>query len=115
MEKRSRRRTRDLVTQSAYQGLSENENARISIMAKSTNAQFTGRIQKRKTNPLRHSDLACNTRPVHTDGSSAAYLLSVRDGSFTSVSGRASPGRRGRKRATRSICLRLLYAITLNS
>ena len=71
MEKRSRRRTRDLVTQPAYQGLSENENgcARISIMAKSMNALFTGRIQKRKTNPLRHSHLACNTRPVHTDGS----------------------------------------------
>ena len=37
MEKRSRRRIRDLVTQLASQGLSENENgrARISMMAKS--------------------------------------------------------------------------------
>ena len=54
MEKRSRRRTRDLVTQPASQGLSENEIgcARISMMAKSMNALFTGRIQKRKTNPL---------------------------------------------------------------
>jgi hypothetical protein len=54
MEKRSRRRIRDLVTQAAFQGLSENESgcARISIMARSTNAPFTGRIQKRKTNPL---------------------------------------------------------------
>jgi hypothetical protein len=71
MEKRSRRRTRDLVTQPASQGLSENEIgcARISIMAKSMNALLTGRIQKRKTNPLRHSHLTCNTRPVHTDGS----------------------------------------------
>jgi hypothetical protein len=31
-------------------------------------ALFTGRIQKRKTNPLHRSHLACNTRPVHTDG-----------------------------------------------
>jgi hypothetical protein len=36
------------------------------MMAKSMNALFTGRIQKRKTNPLHHSHLACNTRPVHT-------------------------------------------------
>ena len=70
MEKRSRRRTRDLVTQPASQGLSQNEIGcvRISMMAKSMNALFTGRIQKRKTNPLHHSHLACNTRPVHTDG-----------------------------------------------
>jgi len=54
MEKRSRRRTRDLVTQPAFQGLSENEigYARISMMARSTNAPCTGRIQMRKTNPL---------------------------------------------------------------
>jgi hypothetical protein len=40
MEKRSRRRTRDLVTQAALQGLSQNEIgcARISIMARSKNA-----------------------------------------------------------------------------
>ena len=71
---RSRRRTRDLVTQPASQGLSENENGcvRISMMAKSMNALFTGRIQKRKTNPLHHSHLACNTRPVHTVGQLAA-------------------------------------------
>src|SRR6478672_8927689 len=73
MEIRSRRRTRDLVTQPASQGLSQNENgcARISMMAKSMNAPFTGRIQKRKTNPLHHSHLTCNTRPVHTVGSLA--------------------------------------------
>jgi len=54
MEKRSRRRTRDLVTQPASQGLSENENgcARISMMARSTTAPLKGRIQKRKTNHL---------------------------------------------------------------
>ena len=70
MEKRSRRRIRDLVTQAASQGLSQNEIgcARISMMAKSTNALFTGRIQKRKTNTLHRSHLTCNTRPVHTLG-----------------------------------------------
>src|SRR6266566_1920562 len=54
MEKRSRRRIRDLVTLLASQGLSQNEIgcARISMMARSTNAPFTGRIQKRKTNHL---------------------------------------------------------------
>jgi hypothetical protein len=54
MEKRSRRRTRDLVTQAASQGLSQNEIgcARISIMVRSTNAPCKGRIQMRKTNPL---------------------------------------------------------------
>ena len=54
MEKRSRRRTRDLVTQAASQGLSENEIgcARISMMARSINAPCKGRIQMRKTKPL---------------------------------------------------------------
>jgi hypothetical protein len=54
MEKRSRRRTRDLVTQAASQGLSENEIgcARISMMARNTNAPCKGRIQMRKTYPL---------------------------------------------------------------
>ena len=68
MEKRSRRRIRDLVALSASQGLSQNEIgcARISMMARSTNASFTGRIQKRKTYPLHYSHPACNTRPVHT-------------------------------------------------
>jgi hypothetical protein len=75
MEKRSRRRIRDLVTQSASQGLSQNEIgcARIAMMAKSMNALFTGRIQKRKTNPLRHSHLACITRPAHTVGSKVVF------------------------------------------
>jgi hypothetical protein len=54
MEKRSRRRIRDLVALPAFQGLSQNEIgcARISMMARSTNAPFKGRIQKRKTNHL---------------------------------------------------------------
>src|ERR1700687_2614293 len=54
MEKRTRRRTRDLATQAASEGLSQNESgcARISMMARSTNAPCKGRIQMRKTNPL---------------------------------------------------------------
>ena len=74
MEKRSRRRTRDLVTQPASQGLSENEIgcARISMMARSTNAPGKGRIQMRKTNPL-HLLAFGLQRPVHTVGS--AVLL----------------------------------------
>ena len=54
MEKRSRRRIRDLVALAAFQGLSQNEIgcARISMMARSTNAPFKGRIQKHKTNHL---------------------------------------------------------------
>jgi hypothetical protein len=54
MEKRSRRHIRDLVALAAFQGLSQNEIgcARISIMARSTNAPFKGRIQKRKTSRL---------------------------------------------------------------
>ena len=52
--RRSRRRTRDLVTQAASQGLSQNEIgcARISMMARNTNAPCKGRIQMRKTTPL---------------------------------------------------------------
>ena len=54
MEKRSRRHIRDLVALAAFQGLSQNEIgcARISMMARSTNAPFKGRIQKRKTSRL---------------------------------------------------------------
>ena len=81
MEKRSRRRTRDLVTQAASQGLSQNEIgcARISMMARSTNAPCKGRIQMRKTNTLQNSHLACNARPVHTDGSFAAEAIAERE------------------------------------
>src|ERR1700740_3286002 len=68
MEKRSRRRTRDLVTQAASQGLSQNELgcARISMMARSTNAPCKGRIQMRKTNPLHlfHIRLATHGRSI---------------------------------------------------
>ena len=51
MEKRSRRRIRDLVARPASLGLSENETgcARISMMARNTNVPFKDRIQKRKT------------------------------------------------------------------
>jgi hypothetical protein len=68
MEKRSRRRARDLVTQAASQGLSQNEIgcARISMMARSTNAPCKGRIQMRKTNPLHlfHIRLATHGRSI---------------------------------------------------
>ncbi len=67
MEKRSRRRIRDLVTQLASQGLSQNEIecARISMMAKSTSALLTGRIQKRKTNlSIAHFQLATHGRSI---------------------------------------------------
>ena len=52
MEERSRRRTRNLATQPAFQGLSQNKNgrARISMMARSIKAPCKGRIQMRKTN-----------------------------------------------------------------
>ena len=54
MDKRSRRRIRDLVARPASLGLSENETgcARISMMARNTNVPFKGRIQKRKTDHL---------------------------------------------------------------
>jgi hypothetical protein len=94
MEKRSRRRIRDLVTQSASQGLSQNEIgcARISMMAKSTNALFTGRIQKRKTNTLHRSHLTCNTRPVHTLGSQADMAQSNHDVRYFPKSGQRPHG-----------------------
>ena len=80
MEKRSRRRTRDLVTQPASQGLSQNEIgcARIIHDGQERNAPFTGRIQMRKTNPLHCSNPTCIARPVHTDVPEAA----VRSGDF---------------------------------
>jgi hypothetical protein len=85
MEKRSRRRTRDLVTQAAFQGLSENEIgcARISMMARSTNAPCKGRIQMRKTTPLHYSHSACNARPVHTVGSKPEVTAPERRVRFT--------------------------------
>src|ERR1700747_2953581 len=51
MEKRSRRRIRDLVAHAASLGISENKIgcARISMVARNTNVPFKGRIQKRKT------------------------------------------------------------------
>ena len=92
MEKRSRRRTRDLVTQPAIQGLSENEIgcARISMMARSKTAPFKGRIQKRKTKRLHSSHLACNTRPVHTVGSSTSFRAGVSHFRFAPDSGHAA-------------------------
>ena len=77
MEKRSRRRIRNLVALAAFKGLSENEIgcARISMMARSTNAPCKGRIQMRKTNSSICSHSACNARLVHTVGSEAEEPL----------------------------------------
>ena len=78
MEKRSRRRIRDLVALAASQGLSENEIgcARISMMARSINPPCKGRIQKRKTNHLQivKSSLQRTAGPYKgaTSGSGAA-------------------------------------------
>ena len=81
MEKRSRRRTRDLVTQAASQGLSQNEIgcARISMMARSTNAPCKGRIQMRKTNPLlfSHIRLATHGRSIQLGQSLPKYDVLV--------------------------------------
>ena len=55
MEKRSRRRIRDLVALAAFQGLDANENgcARISMMARELKTlRSMGRIQMRQTNYL---------------------------------------------------------------
>ena len=38
------------------------------MMARSSKAPSTGRIQKRKTNFFKSSFSACNARPVHTEG-----------------------------------------------
>ena len=81
MEKRSRRRIRDLVTQLASQGLSENENgrARISMMAKSNERSTHGPDTEAQDQSPHHSHLACNTRPVHTVGSQPDMTWSNRD------------------------------------
>jgi len=94
MEKRSRRRTRDLVTQPASQGLSENEIgcARISMMARSTNAPLKGRIQKCQEIISRSSDPTCNTRPVHTVGSYAVIRLTSTTYPLTSDGGHLLAG-----------------------
>ena len=79
MEKRSRRRIRDLVARPASLGLSENEIgcARISMLARNTNVPFKGRIQKRKTKHLHIVIFGLQRRPVHTDGPIAAFVPSL--------------------------------------
>ena len=106
MEKRSRRRIRNLVALAAFKGLSENEIgcARISMMAGSDAAPSKGRIQKRKTNPLQivKSSLQRTAGPYksartgsdkpHSITSSARALFAGRD--ETNVSG-VAPRKRG--------------------
>ena len=96
MEKRSRRRTRDLVTQPASQGLSENENgcARLSIVAKSANALLTGRIQKRKTNPsVTHIWLATHGRSIQL-GHQRRFKRTPRTSAYPSDSGHVAVSHR---------------------
>ena len=84
MEKRSRRRIRDLVALAAFQGLSQNEIgcARISMMARSTNAPFKGRIQKRKTNHLQIITFGLQRTAGHAtpdqEGCRSAVALAVK-------------------------------------
>jgi hypothetical protein len=55
---------RDLATLPTYQGLSEIETARIAILAKSTNALMTGRIQAQDQSvPARQSGLQRTAGP----------------------------------------------------
>src|SRR6267143_1209981 len=77
MEKRSRRRIRDLVALSAFQGLSQNEIgcARISMMARSTNAPSGAGYRSARPITSRSSHSACNARPVHTNVPEAEVLL----------------------------------------
>jgi hypothetical protein len=79
MDKRSRRRIRDLVARPASLGLSENETgcARISMMARNTNVPFKGRIQKRKTYHLQIITFRLQ-RAVHTVGSPARRVVPER-------------------------------------
>jgi hypothetical protein len=67
MEKRSRRRIRDLVALAAFQGLSESKIgcAPISMTARSDAAPFKGRIRKRdQSSPDHHIRLATHGRSI---------------------------------------------------
>ena len=66
MEKRSRRRIRDLVALTATQGVSQNEIgcARISMMARSRSAPFKNRIQQDQPSPDHHIQLASHGRSI---------------------------------------------------
>ena len=80
MEKRSRRRIRDLENLLASEGLFENESgcARISIMAKSTKALLTGRIQMCKTHPsVAHIGLATHGRSIQIGSQPTMRLRSA--------------------------------------
>jgi hypothetical protein len=91
MEKRSRRRIRDLVALAAFQGLSENEIgcARISMMARSDAAPNKGRIQKRKTNRLQiiKSSLQRTAREQMQQTTSANAAYSITSSARTSNEG----------------------------
>src|SRR4029077_17161800 len=81
MEKRSRRRIRDLVARPASLGLSENETgcARISMMARNTT--FRSRAGYRSARPItsKSSLSACNARLPLPDSCGAANRIVIRD------------------------------------
>jgi hypothetical protein len=80
MGERSRRRVRDLVTQLAFEGRSQNETerARISMMARSD--LLHARAGYRSARPtIVLEDSACNARPVHTVGSRRMICPSIRN------------------------------------
>src|SRR5215469_12638003 len=87
MEKRSRRRIRDLVARPASLGLSENEIgcARISMVARNTNVPFKGRIQKRKTYHLQILTFRLQRAagPYKTCQAAAGAMLSLMGGTTT--------------------------------
>ena len=102
MEKRSRRRIRDLVAQPASLGLSENEIgcARISMVARNTNVPFKGRIQKRKTYHLQIITFrlqraagpyrSANSRPEQVQQTEQAYSITS-SARASSVGGTSRP------------------------
>src|SRR5262249_33223906 len=100
MEKRSRRRIRDLVAHPASQGLDANENrwARISMMARSANAPLKGRIQKRKTKNLQIITSGLQRTAGPTDGARRADIVTVQQQIYLNTStvanGSADHGRK---------------------
>jgi hypothetical protein len=73
---RSRRRVRDLVTQLAFEGRSQNETecARISMMARSDLLHARAGYRSARPTTAILKRFACNARPVHTVGSISTEL-----------------------------------------
>src|SRR5262249_49391264 len=113
MEKRSRRRIRDLVAHPASQGLDANENRcpRISMMARSANAPLKGRIQKRKTNNLQiiTSGLQRTAGPYRGANSDRMHCSKTHRHSIASSARASTVGRISRPSAF--VVLRLIVAM----